>query len=135
MTARTMRVLVLGAMLCAGAALAQAPGTPGAGGTGSSGTGTTGSGTATGGATGSGRVEGNAPAAAAAARLFCTYRVPGAASADTSGIYRVDTGASPPAAGSGGSSASTSSTATTNTTTSTGSSAAPSAGSAGGTSP
>ena len=121
MRARTTRMLLLGAMLCAGTALAQAPGTPGAGGTGSSGTGATGSGTGstTGGTTASGGGVTFDPLAAAAARLFGSYRVPGAAPVDASGVYRVDTGSSPPAAGSGGSSAgSTSSTATTNTSTS-----------------
>jgi hypothetical protein len=123
MTARTMRVVLLGAMLCAGSALAQAPGTPGAGGTGSAGTGTTGTGTgsSTGGTTASGGGVTFDPLAAAAARLFGSYRVPGSAPVDASGVYRVDTGSSPPAAGSGGSSAgSTSSTATTNTSTSSG---------------
>jgi hypothetical protein len=126
MTARTMGALLGGAMLWAGAALAQAPGTPGSansGTTGTSGTGSTGTGTATGGSPGTGGGVTFDPRAAAAARLFGIYRVPGAASLDRSGVYRVDTGSSPPPAGSGGSSAgSTGSTATTNTTTSGGNS-------------
>src|SRR5215469_7127299 len=119
MTAKTMGTFMVGAILCAGAARAQAPGTPGGGSTtGTSGTGSSTSGTATGGAPGTSGGVTFDPAAAAAARLFGSYRVPGAAPLDTTGVYRVDTGSSPPAAGSGGSSAgSTSSTATTNTTT------------------
>ena len=119
MTARTMGALLVGAMLWTGAALAQAPGTPGSGSSGTSGTSGAGStGTATGGSPGTGGGVTFDPAAAAAARLFGTYRVPGAARLDTSGVYRVDTGSSAPPAGSGGSSAgSTGSTATTNTTT------------------
>ena len=121
MTARTMGALLGGAILWAGAALAQAPGTPGSGSsgtTGTSGTATTGTGTATGGSPGTSGGVTFDPAAAAAARLFGAYRVPGAAPLDTSGVYRVDTGSSAPPAGSGGSSAGTTgSTATTNTTT------------------
>ena len=121
MTAKTMGALLVGAMLWTGAAQAQAPGTPGSGSngtTGTSGTGSTGTGTATGGSPGTGGGVTFDPAAAAAARLFGSYRVPGAAPLDTTGVYRVDTSASPPAAGSGGSSAgSTASTATTNTST------------------
>ena len=120
MTARTMGTLLVGAMLWAGAARAQAPGTPGAGNTSSSGTGTgtSGTGTATGGAPGTSGGVTFDPAAAAAARLFGTYRVPGAAPLDTSGVYRVDTGSSPAPAGGGGSGgASAGSTATTNTST------------------
>lgn len=119
MTTKTMGALMVGAMLCAGAARAQAPGTPGGGNTGSSSTGT-GSGTSTtGGTPGSSGGVTFDPAAAAAARLFGTYRAPGAAPLETSGVYRVDTGSSAPPAGSGGSSAgSTASTATTNTSTS-----------------
>jgi len=121
MTARTMGALVGAAMLWAGTARAQAPGTPGTGNSGTAGTGSTGStaGTATGGAPGTSGGVTFDPAAAAAARLFGTYRVPGSAPFDTSGVYRVDTGASPAPAGGGGSSAGSSgSTATTNTTTS-----------------
>jgi hypothetical protein len=126
MGARTVGTLIVGAMLWAGAAQAQAPGTPGGGSSGTSGTGSgstgTGSGTATtGGATASGGGLTFDPLAAAAARLFGSYRVPGAAPLDTSGVYRVDTGSSPPAAGSGGGSSgtpATGSTTTTNTTTS-----------------
>jgi hypothetical protein len=122
MTARTMGTLLVGAMLSVGAARAQAPGTPGGGSTGSSGTGTSGTGTATGGAPGTSGGVTFDPAAAAAARLFGNYRVPGAAPLDTSGVYRVDTGSSAPPAGGGGSSAgstgSTTTTATTNTSTS-----------------
>ena len=121
MTARTMGALMVAAMLWAGTARAQAPGTPGAGNngtTGTSGTGST-SGTATGGAPGTSGGVTFDPAAAAAARLFGTYRVPGSAPLDTSGVYRVDTGSSAAPAGGGGSSAgSTGSTATTNTSTS-----------------
>jgi hypothetical protein len=121
MTARTMGALLVGAMLWTGAALAQAPGTPGSGNsgtTGTSGTGT-GTGTATGGSPGTGGGVTFDPAAAAAARLFGNYRAPGSAPLDTSGVYRVDTGSSAPPAGSGGSSAgSAGSTATTSTTTS-----------------
>ena len=120
MTAKTMGTFMVGAILCAGAARAQAPGTPGGGSTtGTSGTGSSTSGTATGGAPGTSGGVTFDPAAAAAARLFGSYRVPGAAPLDTTGVYRVDTSASPPAAGSGGSSTgSTGSTATTNTSTS-----------------
>lgn len=120
MTARTMGTLLVGAMLWAGAARAQAPGTPGSGNnTGTAGTGSTATGTATGGAPGTSGGVTFDPAAAAAARLFGTYRVPGAGPLDTSGVYRVDTGSSAAPAGSGGSSAgSTGSTTTTNTTTS-----------------
>ena len=122
MGARTVGTWIVGAMLWAGAAQAQAPGTPGGTNSGTSGTGTqgSGSGSTTGGATASGGGLTFDPLAAAAARLFGTYRVPGAAPLDTSGVYRVDTGASPPAAGSGGSSAGSAggTTATTNTTTS-----------------
>jgi hypothetical protein len=120
MRARTTRSLVLGAVLWAGTALAQAPGTPGTGntGTGNTGSGTGSTGTTTGGAPGTGGGVTFDPAAAAAARLFGTYRVPGAAPLDASGVYRVDTGSSPAPAGGGGSSAgSTGSTATTNTST------------------
>jgi hypothetical protein len=117
MTARTTRALVLGAMLWAGTALAQAPGTPGTG-TGNTGSGTGSTGTTTGGAPGTGGGVTFDPAAAAAARLFGTYRVPGSAPLDTSGVYRVDTGSSPAPAGGGGSGgASAGSTATTNTST------------------
>ena len=121
MGARTVGTWIVGAMLLAGSARAQAPGTPGGTGTGTSGTGSGSSGTSTtGGATGSGGGITFDPLAAAAARLFGSYRVPGAAPLDTSGVYRVDTGSSPPAAGSGSSSAGSAggSTATTNTTTS-----------------
>jgi hypothetical protein len=38
------------------------------------------------------------PLAQAAARLFGTYRVPGAAPLDASGVYRVDTGSAAAAA-------------------------------------
>jgi hypothetical protein len=129
MGTRTMGAWIVGTMLWAGAAQAQAPGTPGAGNSSGSGTGTSGSGTATtGGATSSGGGLTFDPVAAAAARLFGSYRVPGAAPLDTSGVYRVDTGSSPPAAGSGGGSSAapaTGSTATTNTSTATGGSATP----------
>ena len=123
MVARMLGTLIVLALMWGGAARGQAAGTPGAGGS----TGTTGTGTGTG-TTGSGGsttsgTPGSAggvtfdPVAAAAARLFGNYRVPGSAPLDTSGVYRVDTGSSPPAAGSGGSSAgSTGSTATTNST-------------------
>jgi len=116
---RTMGALLVSAMLWTGVARAQAPGTPGSTGTtGTSGTGSTGAGTATGGSPGTSGGVTFDPAAAAAARLFGAYRVPGAAPLDTSGVYRVDTGSSAPPAGSGGSSAGTTgSTATTNTTT------------------
>jgi len=120
MTARTMGALLVGAMAWTGAAWAQAPGTPGSGNSGTTGTSGTGTGTgaATGGSPGTGGGVTFDPAAAAAARLFGTYRAPGAAPLDTSGVYRVDTSSSAPPAGSGGSSAgSTGSTATTNTTT------------------
>ena len=124
MGARTVGTLIVGAMLCAGPARAQAPGTPGGGGSGSSGTGsgtaTSGAGTASGGAPGTSGGVTFDPAAAAAARLFGSYRVPGAAPLDTSGVYRVDTGSSPPPAGGGGSSAGSAGTTTTNTTTGSG---------------
>jgi len=120
MTARTLGTLIVAGLLWAGSARGQAAGTPGAGG--STGTGSTGSsgsgGATTSGTPGSGGGVTFDPVAAAAARLFGNYRVPGSAPLDTSGVYRVDTGSSPPAAGSGGSSAgSTGSTATTNSTT------------------
>jgi hypothetical protein len=112
MGARTLGMLVAAAVLWAGGARAQAPGTPGAGNTGSSATSGTGTGTSTAGTTGSGGDVTFDPLAAAAARLFGSYRVPGAAPVDASGVYRVDTGSSPPPAGSGSAS---SGTATTNT--------------------
>lgn len=113
MTARKLGPLVVVMLLWAGSARAQAVGTPGAGGsTGTSGTGSAGSGgSTTSGTLGSAGGVTFDPLAAAAARLFGSYRVPGSAPVDTSGVYRVDTGSSPPAAGSGGS-------ATTNTSTS-----------------
>jgi len=118
MTARTMGALVVVAMLWAGTARAQAPGTAGTASTGTSGSGST-AGTATTGVPGSSGGVTFDPAAAAAARLFGTYRVPGSAPLDTSGVYRVDTGSSAAPAGGGSSSAGSSgSTATTNTTTS-----------------
>jgi hypothetical protein len=121
MGARTVGTLIVGAMLWAGAARAQSFGT-GNTGTSGSGSGSSGSGTATtGGATASGGGLTFDPVAAAAARLFGSYRVPGSAPLDSSGVYRVDTGSSPPAAGSGSSAGSAGgSTATTNTTTSAG---------------
>jgi hypothetical protein len=119
-------------MMWTGAARAQSTGTGtnlGSGGTGSSsGTGSTGSAGSSqqGGATGSAGGVTFDPAAQAAARLFGIYRVPGAAPLDSSGVYRVDTGSSPPAAGSGGgTTGSTGSTATTNTSTSVSTAAAP----------
>ena len=121
MTARTLGTLLVAGLLWAGSARGQAAGTPGAGGsTGTSGTGSAGSGgSTTSGTPGSAGGVTFDPVAAAAARLFGNYRVPGSAPLDTSGVYRVDTGSSPPAAGSGGSSAgSTGSTATTNSTSS-----------------
>ena len=133
MTARTMGTLLVGAMLWAGPARAQAPGTPGAGNTGSSGTGTgtSGTGTATGGAPGTSGGVTFDPAAAAAARLFGTYRVPGAAPLDTSGVYRVDTGSSAAPAGGGGSSAGSTGTTTTTATTNTSTSGTATAGGTG----
>jgi hypothetical protein len=123
MRARTLEMLVAVAVLWAGGARAQAPGTPGAGNTGSAGTSTTGTGTSTAGTPGSAGGVTFDPLAAAAARLFGSYRVPGAAPVDASGVYRVDTGSSPPAAGSGGSASSGSTT--TNTTTAGGSTTSP----------
>ena len=121
MVARMLGTLIVLALMWGGAARGQAAGTPGAGGsTGTSGTGSAGSGgSTTSGTPGSAGGVTFDPVAAAAARLFGNYRVPGSAPLDTSGVYRVDTGSSPPAAGSGGSSAgSTGSTATTNSTSS-----------------
>lgn len=118
MTARTMGALVAAAMLWTGTARAQAPGTPGSGNSGTSATGST-AGTPNGGAPGTSGGVTFDPAAAAAARLFGTYRVPGSARLDTSGVYRVDTSSSAAPAGGGSSSAGSSgSTATTNTNTS-----------------
>ena len=109
MGARRIGILIAWTLLWVGTAQAQAPGTPG-GGSGSSGTGTSGSGTSTGGAPGAAGGVTFDPTAAAAARLFGTYRVPGAPPLDISGVYRVDTGSSPPPAGGGGGASSTGST-------------------------
>jgi hypothetical protein len=124
MGARRLGTMLVAAMLWAGAAEAQSTGTgANPGGTGStSGTGSTGStgsgSSQQGGATGSAGGVTFDPAAQAAARLFGIYRVPGAAPLDTSGVYRVDTGSSAPAAGSGGGTTGTGGTSTTNTSTS-----------------
>ncbi|MGZ6134267.1 MAG: hypothetical protein ACXWK9_07395 [Myxococcaceae bacterium] len=108
----SMRVLVLAAVLPAGAAWAQStaaggfslPGSSGS--SGSSTTSTQATGTAT---TGAGAFD---PAVQAAARLFGLYRVPGAPPLDATGTYRVPT----PDTGGGSAGASTSSSASTGTT-------------------
>ncbi|MGZ6098971.1 MAG: hypothetical protein ACXWLL_11285 [Myxococcaceae bacterium] len=114
----SMRVLVLAAVLPAGAAWAQStaaggfslPGSSGS--SGSSTTSTQATGTAS---TGAGAFD---PAMQAAARLFGLYRVPGAPALDATATYRVpapDTSGG--SAGATSSSASTSSTTTASTTT------------------
>ncbi len=112
----SMRVLVLAAVLPAGAAWAQSTAAGGfslpgsSGNSGSSGTTTQGTSTAT---TGAGAFD---PALQAAARLFGLYRVPGAPALDATGTYRVPT----PDTGGGSAGATTSSSASASTTTSAG---------------
>lgn len=110
----SMRVLVLAAVLPAGAAWAQSTAAGGfslPGSTGSSANSTTSTqatGTAT---TGAGAFD---PALQAAARLFGLYRVPGAPPLDATGTYRVPTSGT----GGGSAGATTSSSTSVGTTTS-----------------
>jgi hypothetical protein len=110
MTTSHVRWWMLAALLSVGGAHAQSTGGPGAGTGGAAGTGTSGgsasaqTGTAY---NGPGAFD---PVSQAAARLFGTYRVPGAPEIDPTATYRV-----PAPSGGGGSTSS----ATTNTSTST----------------